>query len=213
MKILLFATLLAFVSLLNAQNNQSCTIPTITISGQGTASGTPDTATLTVSITTTSNTSLLAAQTTTNKITQVTQILTANSIPAADIQTASLEINPKYDYSTSSYPYPIIGQTASTSVNVKINSINSDGTSVGRLYDQLSNIDGVSINNLQFDIKNKTTLRSRARTLAYQQAQTNAAQFSQFAGFRLGQPQTINEQVTYSPIIPIYRQQNNFAAM
>ena len=76
------------------------------------------------------------------------------------------------------------------------------------MYDQLSNIDGVSITNLQFDIKNKTTLRSRARSIAYQQAQSNAEQFAQFAGFRLGLPQLINEQTSYSPIIPVFRQQN-----
>ena len=48
MKILLFATFLAILSLLNAQTNQTCSVPTITVTGQGTASGTPDTATFTV---------------------------------------------------------------------------------------------------------------------------------------------------------------------
>lgn len=212
MRILLFAALFALLSLLRAQSNQTCTVPTISVSGQGTTSGTPDTASFTVEIRTTSNTSLLAAQTTTSKITQVTQILTSNSISSSDIQTTSLSISPQYDYSSGSYPYPITGQTASTSVSVKINNINSDGTSVGRLYDQLSNIDGVSISNLQFDIKNKTALRSRARTLAYEQAQSNAAQFASFAGFRLGLPQLINEQTSYTPVVPIFRQQNFVAS-
>jgi uncharacterized protein YggE len=47
---------------------------------------------------------------------QVTQILTSNNIPAADIQTSSLTISPKYNYNSQTYPTPIIGQSATTSV-------------------------------------------------------------------------------------------------
>jgi uncharacterized protein YggE len=62
-------------------------VPVIEVTGQGTASGTPDTASFTVQISTTSNTSLQAAQTTNNKMSQVTQILRANGVDAIDIQT------------------------------------------------------------------------------------------------------------------------------
>lgn len=123
---------------------------------------------------------------------QVTQILTRNNIAAADIQTSSLTISPKYNYNSQIYPTPIIGQSATTSVQVKVKRISADGSSVGTLYDQLSNIDGVTINNLQFDIENKTSLRSSARAQAYQQAQSTAAQFASFSGYRLGTPQIIN---------------------
>lgn len=114
-------------------------------------------------------------------------------MPAANIQTSSLSISPKYDYSSSRYPYPIIGQEASTSVSVKINNIDANGSAVGTLYDQLSNIDGVSINGLSFDIQNKSSLRTSARAQAYQQARTTATQFSSFGGYNLGQPQLISE--------------------
>lgn len=122
---------------------------------------------------------------------QVNQILNSNNISSNNIQTSSLDISPQYDYS-GSYPYPIIGQRASTSVSVKILNIDANGTSVGKLYDQLSNIDGVTINGLSFDIQNKTPLKTRARASAYQQAQASAAQFAVLGGYNLGSPQMIS---------------------
>lgn len=195
MRILLLAALLLILNLVNAQGIQ-CQGATISAIGKGIVYGTPNMARFSVEISTTSNTSLQAAQTTNNKMAQVLQILSRNNIPSANIQTQSLSISPQYNYSANVYPSPIIGQTASTSVSVRVRNISADGSSVGTLYDQLSNIDGVSIDGLSFDIENKTLLRSQARAQAYQSAKDTASQFANFGGYRLGQPQLINEQST-----------------
>ena len=198
-------TLLLFIPSLS-QNNRPCDVPTISVSSKGTASGTPDTATFNVEVQTTSSTSLQATQSSNTKLAQVTQILSNNKIPSTDIQISALTISPKYDYSQGNYPYPVIGQDASISLTVIVNTIDPNGTAIGTLYDQLSGVNGVLISGLSFDIKNKTSLKRVARAQAYSEAIVKAQQFALLSGYKVGSPQLINEQASFiSPIIPLQR--------
>lgn len=192
MRILLHILVILIVTMpCLSQTNNTCQVPTISVSAMGSASGTPDTATFSVEIATTAISTIQASQTTNRKISQVLQVLSNNNILSQNIQTSSLTISPQYNYS-GSYPYPITGQQATTSVNVKVNNIDPNGTAVGTLYDQLSGIDGVTITQLAFDISNKTSLQTKARALAYQSAVAKAGQYASYAGYQLGKPQSID---------------------
>jgi hypothetical protein len=48
------------------------------------------------------------------------------------------------------------GQTASQSMTVTVPIIASNGSSVGKIYDALAQIDNININGFSFDLRDKT---------------------------------------------------------
>lgn len=76
-----------------------CSDSTVTVSGNGRASGVPDIVTLTITISEAGNTSKQASSAVNFKSSQVLQILSDNDIATKDIKTTQLSIFPKYDWS------------------------------------------------------------------------------------------------------------------
>jgi uncharacterized protein YggE len=54
-----------------------------------------------------------------------------------------------------------------------------------QLIDQVSRIDGIQINGINFDIEDRTHLFSQARTLAFEKAQQKAQELAKLAGIKI----------------------------
>jgi uncharacterized protein YggE len=188
-KLYLTAAILWLVA--TQSGNACCGNSTVTVSGNGKVTGTPDTAIFSVTIQQTANTSKAASAAANQKTTQVLSILANNSVNSSDIQTTQLTISPQYDYTNGTQT--LTGQQASQTVNVKVRNISSDGSTVGKLVDALTNVNGIDLSGISFDISNKTSLNTQARQLAFQDAKTKAQQYAQLSGLKLGQVLTITE--------------------
>jgi uncharacterized protein YggE len=177
-----------------------CGDSTVTVSGNGKVSGTPDIATFSVTIQETANTSKNASAAANVKTTQVLSILAANNVSKNDIQTAQLTISPQYDWTNGTQTFK--GQQATQTINVKLRNINPNGSSVGAIIDALTVINNITLSGINFDIDNKAPLNNQARSLAYNDAKTKASQYAQLSGLRLGQALTITDN-SYSSNPPV----------
>ena len=57
----------------------------------------------------------------------------------------------------------VLGQIASQTFEITIPNISADGSNIGRLIDDLANINGIILNGLSFDLSDKTGAFEKAR--------------------------------------------------
>ncbi len=167
---------------------------TISVSGDGKVTARPDMVELTVSISSLANTSQQSLDKTNQKVSQITQVLKDNNLPDTDYQTTGLNIYTEYDYS-SEYRR-IIGQRSTQSLDIKIKKIDNKATKAAKIIDELSAIDNIQINNITFNIDDKTELFTQARELAFNKAKQKASELAKLAGVKLGKPVSISDSTT-----------------
>lgn len=105
--------------------------------------------------------------------------------------TDSLNVYPQYNYTNGLSQ--IIGQQASQTLTATIMGFDSKGTKIGILVDALSLVPNISINSITFDINDKSSLQSQARTLAFTDAKSKATDYTTFVGIRLGSVISIDD--------------------
>lgn len=171
--------------------DKCCGISTVAVSGTGKATAVPDIATFSVTYTQTRPTTKEAATAVNRLINAALQVLANNGVQKRDIRTGQISINPEYNYPNGTQT--LKGQRASQTLDVKLRNITSNGSSVGRVVDDLSAINGSEITGVNFDISNKKPLQAQARRLAYIDARNKAIQYSQLSSLALGVPLSINE--------------------
>lgn len=176
-----------------------CTANTISVNGNGKATGTPDMVTFSAGVTELRKTSREAAAAAAAKTNQILAVLASNNVRQIDIQTSQLFINPRYSYPNGTQV--LEGQEASQTVSVKLRNINPDGAGIGKIVDALVAINGIQVSGLSFDIENKTALQREARKNAFIDANVKAAQLAFLSGKNLGTVLTITEG-TSSNFIP-----------
>ncbi len=64
----------------------------------------------------------------------------------------------------------MVGQRATQSLTVTIKNIDPQGQKVGTLIDALSQVNGIKINSVSFDIFDKIKLQTEARASAFKEA-------------------------------------------
>ena len=173
---------------------------TISVTGDGKVSAKPDMAILSFGFEETQPTSKAALDTVNQKITQAQKILKDNGIADSDITTTNLNISPEYNYTEK--VRRLTGQRASQTLEVKVKKIDDKASKVVQIIDQLSAIDNVQINSVQFDIEDKTKLFSEARELAFQKAEQKAQELAKFSKVKLTKPVSISDS-TYDVVSPV----------
>ena len=157
----------------------------------------PDTASITVQLSENGADSKQAVSKLSTKMALVINTLTAAGLDASSWQTTSFYINPNISYVNGS---PVTyGQIATQSMEISIPIISGNGTFIGTLYDSLAKIDSININNLNFDLKNKTASLVQARKLAYDAATKKAKDYASAAGVTVGSPVTVVDSSSFFP--------------
>ena len=104
----------------------------------------------------------------------------------------------------------LLGQRAQQTIVVTVNDMINAPERFSSILDKITTIDKVEVQNIQFDIENKTELFKQSRELAYQKAFDKARQHAELSGRKLGTVMTISEAVSRD-IMQTRAFQNNLA--
>ena len=155
----------------------------------------PDEATITVTSQTRSPTASLALAANTIKTDKMLAVIRAAGIPAKDLQTQGVSLNPDYSYQTVNGrgSQKLIGYLASNSILVKTKWIDR----LSALLDQVTAARADQIYGPNFSIADPLPLRREARKRAMVRGEAEAMEYAANAGFARVQLMSVEEGVSY----------------
>ena len=160
----------------------------ITVTGTGTVKGTPDTLTVSLSVTSTAasiDTALARANT---AQAAVVTSLKGHGVATADLQTSNVSIQP--NYSSKGLPS---GYRVDEGVTAKLHGLSKAGTTLGAAVAAGGN--SVRVDGVWVSIDDTDPLKGDARAAAITDARTRAEQYASAAGRHVGAVQRISEVV------------------
>jgi uncharacterized protein YggE len=161
----------------------------ITVTGSGTVKGTPDTLSVSLSVTATAS-SIDDALARANKAqTAVVASLKDSGVAAADLQTSNLSIAPHH----TSKGLPS-GYDVTEGVTATLHGLTKAGKSLGAAV--AAGGDAVRVDGVWISIDDTDPLKGDARAAAISDARNRAEQYATAAGRHLGEVQSISEVVT-----------------
>lgn len=164
---------------------------TVSVSGSGMVQAQPDMVLLQVSFSHTAPTTKEAKRVLNQTMQQIVEIVKAEGIDEKHIKTTSLNYSVAYEWRNNRNVR--VGQRASQSLAIQITDIINKSERFSAVIDKVTAIEKVEINNILFDIENKTELFRQSRELAFQKAQEKAEQYAKLSGQKLGKALTITE--------------------
>ena len=154
------------------------TMRTITVSGHGAVTVTPDVAYITLGATNTSKT-LEAAQTdVSDRLAAIMKSLEANGVAKADIQTSGYNVSIQYEYDRDGNMKGIAGYTVTSGLNVTVRKL----ASLGAILDQSVTAGANLVSNVSFGVSDPSKPASQARDLAFKDARAKADEFAKASG-------------------------------
>ena len=202
--LLLAATLtLAAILPLAAHAEDSTTstaMRTITVSGHGEVTATPDMASIQTGVTTEADTARAALDDNTKAMQKVLDGLKGAGIAEKDLQTSQFSIYPVYrnDKTTNNTP-KITGYRVTNQLSVIVR----DLSKLGGILDQTVTLGANQMNGISFSIDDTAKLEDDARTNAVRDALHNAKLIAGAAGVAVGRIVSIQENGSSAPS-PVY---------
>jgi uncharacterized protein len=161
---------------------------TISVSGDATAYGKPDTAVAQVGVQTRNADAGAAVDENTNTMNAIMAALTGLGVAEEDIQTSNFSVYANQNYDTNGQPTDVV-YIADNTVTVTVRDLTKLGDVLGQTVAAgANNIYGVS-----FTVSDQSALEADARAKAMADAKARADQLAQAAGVTLGAPVTITE--------------------
>ena len=171
--------------------NGDLTTRTISVTGVGQVSITPDMAYVTFGVDT-DNANLAQAQS--DNATQMTAViakLKSLGITDKDIQTTGYYVSPQYDRDQK-----VTGYHVSNGVRVTLRDLKSLGSTIDAVVAAGAN----RVTGISFDLSNKDAATQQAREQAVADARAKAEQYAKLVNMQLGAPVTISETSAPSPV-------------
>ncbi len=197
--VLAILALFLLVETLNAAENYGrpdhAPTNTITVTGHGTATAVPDTATVSFGATETSAQVADAQAKVTAKIDAALASVKQQGVDAKDITTTSYNINPHYVYTTCAPGMAcpsnatVSGYDVSEMISVKVR----DTTKVAAILQGLGQANVTNISGPDFTVDDPASVEAEARGKAIDQARAQAQVLSKQLGARLGQVVSFSE--------------------
>jgi uncharacterized protein YggE len=157
--------------------------------GVGRATGTPDTATVWIGVSTQDSSAKSALRANTSRANALIELLRRNGVADKDLRTSQLSINPVYNDKSSA----ITGYQVDNTVQATLRDLGKAGTLLDAAVGVIGN--AVRIQQISFSIGDDTALRAQARAQAVAQAKAQAGQLAQAAGVSLGAVRSLTEVV------------------
>lgn len=171
---------------------------TFMVTGEGTATVPPDIANIRAGITANASTVKEAQEQINTTISKVSSAVKELGVEDKDIQTSGYNINPSYDFQSGRQR--ITGYSARTSLNIKVRKIDN----INAVIDAATANGANEIDNISFDVDDKTKAQNEARKKAVEEAKRKAQQAASIAGFSLGKIINYNESFDgFIPPIPL----------
>ena len=168
---------------------------TISVSGTGKVTLTPDIAYVNIGVHTEAPDAKTALATNTADVQKVVNAIKGTGVDAKDIQTTNFNIYPANQYGPN-------GQVTETkyavdnTVYVTVRKLDS----LGSLLDTVVTSGANTVNGIQFDVADKTAATSDARKQAIQDARKQAEELAAAAGVKVGEIQSISIYTNAQPI-------------
>ena len=169
---------------------------TISVSGNGEVTGTPDTLIVDLGVQLMRPTVDAATGESARLAQAVIDALKAEGVAEKDIQTTNYSIRPEYDYRNDTQT--LLGYRVSNTVSAKIRDLDK----AGEVIDAATAAGGndAIVNNIRFDLEADGALITAAREAAWNDAKAKAEQLAALAEVQLGKAVSISE--TSSPAPP-----------
>ncbi len=161
--------------------------PTVAIGAEGTEESAPDLASISAGLITNDPNSEVASAKNNRDFTKVLAVVKKYKIAAKDIQTSSVSVQPKYNYTDKGEEED--GFTATNSITITMR----DLAKIGNLMADLADAGANNISGPYFALEDKDGLRDKAREKAFDNGQRRALAYARKAGFKSVRLLTINE--------------------
>ncbi len=169
---------------------------TISVSGSGTVSATPDEVVLRLGVETRAETASEAMSQNSEQMTAVINSLEEAGVPPENIQTQTVQLRPQYE-TPEREPGPaqereLVGYVASNIVEARTGDLDA----VGELLDAAVQAGANRVEGLQFEVSDPVDLLVQARDAAWEDAEAKAEQLADLAEAELGDVLSINESTS-----------------
>jgi uncharacterized protein YggE len=161
----------------------------ITTRGVGRITGTPDTVTVQIGVSTQASSAKAALDANNTKANTLIELLRRNGVAAKDLHTSQLSINPTYNDKAAT----ITGYQVENTVQATLHDLSKAGALLDAAVGAVGN--AVRIQQISFSIGDDSTLRAQARAQAVSRAKAQATQLAQAAGVTLGSIRSLTEAV------------------
>ena len=184
----------------------------ISVFGMGTVLVQPDMVQMNISLSKVARTTRQAQEEVNNMVRQALQILKELEVEDKNISTASLRFNPEYEWENNRRV--LTGQKAEQIITFSVTSINNNSEKVSKIIDQLIQINGIELNQMNFSVKDNRELFIKSRELAYQKAVEKANQYAELSGLKIVKTLSISEKenTRISPQNNMLSNQSNYLA-
>ena len=163
----------------------------VSVSATGTVAAEPDIAHISAGVTTEGDTAKDAIARNNTVMAKVIEGLKAAGIAARDIQTTTLNVEPRYSQPKDGRPGTVSGYRVVNQVRLTVREVKR----LGEVLDQAIVLGANQINSIGFDIANAETLKDEARKQAMANAKRRAELYATAAGVQLGQVLRISESM------------------
>jgi len=160
----------------------------IVVSGTGTVFAQPDTVQMHISLSQTAATTRQAQDEVGVMVRKALKILQDSGVEEKNIQTASLRFMPEYDWGGPRRV--LLGQKAEQAIVFTVENLNG----VSGIIDQLIEINGIELQQMQFSVKDNSALYARSRELAWQKALEKAEQYAKLSNMKIAGTLNISEE-------------------
>ena len=166
---------------------------TVTVTGDGEATGTPDVAELSIGVSSRAKAAADALGTMSDRANKLIDVIKNVGVADKDVQTVGLSLQPITDDAGQ-----VTGYEAGTTVIAQIDDIGKVGPSIDAASKQVG--DDVRIDGVSFSFADAGSLDERGATDAVKRARRQAEELSKAAGVELGDVLSISEGSTASPV-------------
>jgi uncharacterized protein YggE len=178
-----------------AQSNSATLDQGIVVSGVGTVTAKPDTAVLSLGVSTLASTAIQSRDQAASSMTKLVDSLKANGVQEKDIATTQFSLNPEYNYSGSSPR--LTGYRVANFVSAKVRNVDHAAETLDAAVNAVG--DDLQIGGITFTVDDPSALASQARAAAMNDARSKAQQLAEEGGVTLGRPTSITEVSSPAP--------------
>ncbi|MDZ7628261.1 MAG: SIMPL domain-containing protein [Parvularculaceae bacterium] len=168
---------------------------TIVVTGAGEATKAPDMAFLTLGVEADAATASEALRKNSDRMEATIKTLRDAGVDKKDIQTSSLSVGARYDYSREGQAPRLIGYQATNTVSVKLRNLEKAGGIIDRAVSAGSN----RLDSISFGFADPKPLLNQARRGAVVEARERALLYAEAAGVSLGAVLQISDSFAAAP--------------
>lgn len=169
---------------------------TVSVSGVGIVTTTPDTASVQLGVTVTDATLANAQSQASTQMQAIIEALSTAGVEEKDIQTSSYYVSVVQNYDSNGNPSEVTNFQVQNMVNVVVRDIDN----VGPILDGAVAAGANTVYGVNFYLDDSSAASTQARALAVQDAQKRAQELAEAAGMTLGPVVSITEGYSSGPV-------------